>query len=157
MVEILLEVASGIEVPSEHVAQGRTALATRLEVRRTPVIDRWSAIQSSASLPPNAYALVRLSRYLVLDFGWRFGLETDLLIPDDILLACRDRSHTAGTGANCPGELNPSVCLSTVDLGQTLHSGMCYKATPRPWLSSRRRCERIIDQCWMKQCSLRAI
>ena len=59
MVEILLEVASGIEVPSEHVAQGRTALATRLEGAENPRDRPLVRIQSSASLPPNAYALVR--------------------------------------------------------------------------------------------------
>jgi hypothetical protein len=59
MAEILLEVGAGIEVPSEHVAQGRTAMATRLvsaeNVRDRPLI----RIQSSASPPANTYAAVR--------------------------------------------------------------------------------------------------
>jgi hypothetical protein len=59
MAEILLEVGAGIEVPSEHIAQGRTAMATRLasaeNVRDRPLI----RIHSSASPPANTYAAVR--------------------------------------------------------------------------------------------------
>ena len=59
MSEILLEVAVGIEVPPEHVVQGRTALATRVagaeNLRDRPLI----RIQSSASPPPDSYAAVR--------------------------------------------------------------------------------------------------
>jgi hypothetical protein len=59
MVEILLEVAAGIEVPVEHVAQGRTAPATRLpdaeDPRDRPII----RIQSSVSPPAISYAAVR--------------------------------------------------------------------------------------------------
>ena len=59
MAEILLEVAAGIEVPTEHVAQGRTAMATRLESAENASERPLVRIQSSASLPANAYALVR--------------------------------------------------------------------------------------------------
>jgi hypothetical protein len=59
MVEILLEVGAGIEVPSEHIAQGRTAMATRLasaeNVRDRPLI----RIHSSTSPPASTYAAVR--------------------------------------------------------------------------------------------------
>ena len=59
MAEILLELAAGIEVPPGHVAQGRTAKATRLktaENRRDRPLVR---IQSAASPPADAYAVVR--------------------------------------------------------------------------------------------------
>jgi hypothetical protein len=59
MVEILLEVAAGIEVPVEHVAQGRTASTTCLpnaeDPRDRPII----RIQSSVSPPATSYAAVR--------------------------------------------------------------------------------------------------
>ena len=59
MAEILLEVGAGIEVPAEHIAQGRTARATRLasaeNVRDRPLI----RIHSSASPPANTYTAVR--------------------------------------------------------------------------------------------------
>jgi hypothetical protein len=59
MAEILLEVATGIEVPSVHVAQGRTAAATRLagaeNLRDRPLV----RIHSSGSPPADSYAAVR--------------------------------------------------------------------------------------------------
>jgi hypothetical protein len=59
MAEILLELAAGIEVPPEHVAQGRTSMATRLEsaenARDRPLV----RIRSSASAPAGPYAAVR--------------------------------------------------------------------------------------------------
>jgi hypothetical protein len=59
MVEILLEIGAGIEVPPEHIAQGRTAMATRLagaeNVRDRPLI----RIHSSAAPPANTYAAIR--------------------------------------------------------------------------------------------------
>jgi hypothetical protein len=59
MSEILLEVAAGIEVPREHVAQGRTAAATRLDGAENPRDRPLIRIQSSASPPPDRYAAVR--------------------------------------------------------------------------------------------------
>lgn len=59
MAERLLKVSSGIEVPSEHVAQGRTARATRLanaeNLQGRPPVH----IQSTPSSPANTYAVVR--------------------------------------------------------------------------------------------------
>jgi hypothetical protein len=59
MAEILLEVSAGIEVPSEHVAQGRTAMATRLAGAEDPRDQPLIRIRSSASPPQNAYTAVR--------------------------------------------------------------------------------------------------
>jgi hypothetical protein len=59
MSEILLEVAVGIEVPPEHVVQGRTAAATRLASAENPRDRPLIRIQSSASPPPDSYAAVR--------------------------------------------------------------------------------------------------
>jgi len=59
MVEILLEVAAGIEVPAEHVAQGRTAIATRLVGAENPLDRPLIRILSSGSPPANTYAAVR--------------------------------------------------------------------------------------------------
>ena len=59
MSEILLEVAAGIEVPAEHVAQGRTAAATRLADAENPRDRPLIRIQSSASPPADSYAAVR--------------------------------------------------------------------------------------------------
>jgi hypothetical protein len=59
MAEILLEVSAGIEVPPEHVAEGRTAPSTRVasaeSARDRPLV----LIRSSASPPANSYASVR--------------------------------------------------------------------------------------------------
>jgi hypothetical protein len=59
MAEILLEVAAGIEVPAEHVAQGRTATSTRLASAENPRDRPFVRVQSSASPPANSYAAVR--------------------------------------------------------------------------------------------------
>ena len=59
MVEILLEVAAGIEVPAEHVAQGRTAMATREPNAEDPRDRPFIRIQSSVSRPATSYAAVR--------------------------------------------------------------------------------------------------
>ena len=59
MAEILLEVAAGIEVPTEHVAQGRTATATRVVSAESPRDRPLVRIQSSASAPAKSYASVR--------------------------------------------------------------------------------------------------
>ena len=59
MLEILLEIASGIDVPSQHVSQGRTAAATRVadapNLRDRPLI----GIELSTTQPANAFATVR--------------------------------------------------------------------------------------------------
>ena len=90
MAEILLEVSAGIEVPPEHVAQGRTATATRL----------------AGAENPRQLCRRPLSRHLVLDRRRRPDLEARFHIPDDILLARRNRRHTAGAGADNPGQLS---------------------------------------------------
>ena len=59
MAEILLEVAAGIEVPADHVAQGRTAAATRLAGSEDPRDRPFVRIRSSASPPGDSYAAVR--------------------------------------------------------------------------------------------------
>jgi hypothetical protein len=59
MAEILLEVSAGIEVPSEHVAQGRTAAATRSADAANPRDRPLIRIHSSASPPANTYAAVQ--------------------------------------------------------------------------------------------------
>jgi len=59
MAEILLEVAAGIEVPEEHVVQGRTAAATRLASAENPRDRPLIRIQSSARPPANNFAAVR--------------------------------------------------------------------------------------------------
>jgi hypothetical protein len=59
MAEILLEVSAGIEVPPEHVAQGRTAAATRLAGAENPRDRPLIRIHSSASPPANTYAAVQ--------------------------------------------------------------------------------------------------
>jgi hypothetical protein len=59
MLGILLEVASGIDVPTAHVAEGRTAPSTRIasaqEVRDRPLI----RILSGANPPTGAFSAVR--------------------------------------------------------------------------------------------------
>jgi hypothetical protein len=59
MAEILLEVAAGIEVPADHVAQGRTAASTRLASSEDPRDRPFVRIWSSASPPGDSYAAVR--------------------------------------------------------------------------------------------------
>jgi hypothetical protein len=59
MAEILLEVAAGVDVPADHVAQGRTAAATRLASAENPRDRPLIRIQSSASAPADAYAAIR--------------------------------------------------------------------------------------------------
>jgi hypothetical protein len=59
MSEILLEVAAGIEVPAEHVTQGRTAAATRLNSAENPRDRPLISIRSSASPPADSYAAIR--------------------------------------------------------------------------------------------------
>ena len=59
MAEILLEVSAGIEVPPEHVAQGRTATATRLAGAENPRDRPLIRIRSSASPPADSYAAVQ--------------------------------------------------------------------------------------------------
>ena len=59
MAEILLEVAAGIEVPADHIVQGRTAASTR-EAGSEDLRDRpFVRIRSSASPPDDNYAAVR--------------------------------------------------------------------------------------------------
>jgi hypothetical protein len=59
MAEILLEVAAGIEVPADHVEQGRTAASTRLASAENTRDRPFVRIQSSASKPAESYAAVR--------------------------------------------------------------------------------------------------
>lgn len=59
MSEILLEVAEGIEVPADHVTQGRTAAATRMSSAKNPRNRPLIRIQSSASPPADSYAAIR--------------------------------------------------------------------------------------------------
>jgi hypothetical protein len=59
MAEILLEVAAGIEVPADHVAQGRTAASTRVVSAENSRDRPFVRIQSSASPPANSYTAVR--------------------------------------------------------------------------------------------------
>jgi hypothetical protein len=59
MAEILLEVAAGIEVPPDHVTQGRTAMATRLASAENPRDRPLIRIRSAASPPADSYAAVR--------------------------------------------------------------------------------------------------
>ena len=59
MLEILLEVSYGIDVPESHVSEGRTAAATRFadaqNLRDRPLIH----VQSSASQPLQPFSAVR--------------------------------------------------------------------------------------------------
>jgi hypothetical protein len=59
MAEILIEVSAGIEVPSEHVAEGRTVAATRVVSAENPRDRPMIRIRSSASPPAATYAAVR--------------------------------------------------------------------------------------------------
>ena len=59
MAEILLEVGAGIEVPADHVAQGRTAASTRQAGSVDPRDRPFVRIRSSASPPADSYAAVR--------------------------------------------------------------------------------------------------
>lgn len=59
MAEILLEVSAGIEVPPDHVAQGRTAMATRLASADSPRDRPLVRIVSGTSPPPDSFAAVR--------------------------------------------------------------------------------------------------
>ncbi len=56
MLEILLEVAAGIEVPSEHVSRGLTGPAGRLANAPNPQDRPLIAIHSAAARPPEAFA-----------------------------------------------------------------------------------------------------
>ena len=59
MVEILLEVAAGIEVPADHVAAGRTVAATRMSDAGNPRDRPLIRIMASGSAPDSVYAAVR--------------------------------------------------------------------------------------------------
>ncbi len=58
MIEILLEVAAGIEVPPAHVARGRTAASARTPEAENPRDRPFVRIHTSATKPDNAYAAV---------------------------------------------------------------------------------------------------
>ena len=59
MLEILLEVSYGIDVPEAHVSEGRTGAATRLVDAQNPRDRPLVHVQSSASQPPQPFAAVR--------------------------------------------------------------------------------------------------
>jgi len=59
MLEILLELASGVDVPPEHVAQQRTVAATRLASAENPWDRPLVRILSGAAAPPHAFAAIR--------------------------------------------------------------------------------------------------
>lgn len=70
MAEILQEVAAGIEVPSDHVAQGRTAAATRVVSAENPRDRPLIRILSGQTPPPDAYTSVRYrSTYYWIEDG----------------------------------------------------------------------------------------
>ena len=61
MLEILVEVASHIEVPAAHVAEGRTLATLADEVATGGVIS--SRIQSSRDMPADAFVAVQYRGY----------------------------------------------------------------------------------------------
>ena len=67
MLEILLEVSYGVDVPEAHVSEGRTAAATRFDDAQNPRDRPLVYVQSSASQPPQPFAAVTLPRHMVLD------------------------------------------------------------------------------------------
>ena len=58
MMEILLEIALGIDVPADHVDAGRTAASARAVEAAIRATGRWSA-SSRAERPADAFAAVR--------------------------------------------------------------------------------------------------
>jgi hypothetical protein len=58
MLEILLEVASGIEVPNEHVSEGLTSATTRLANAANPLDRPLITIHSTTARPSGAFATV---------------------------------------------------------------------------------------------------
>jgi hypothetical protein len=58
MLEILLEVSYGVDVPEAHVSEGRTAAATRSDDAQNPRDRPLVHVQSSASQPPQPFAAV---------------------------------------------------------------------------------------------------
>ncbi|MBS0638461.1 MAG: hypothetical protein JSS43_01235 [Proteobacteria bacterium] len=59
MVEILLEVAAGIEVPPEHIVSGRTVASTRQSTADNPRDKPLIRIMAGPSLPNDVYSAVR--------------------------------------------------------------------------------------------------
>jgi hypothetical protein len=59
MLEILLEVAAGIEVPDEDVSLGRTVAATRSANAPTPQDRPFISIRSTVTHPSDAFVAVR--------------------------------------------------------------------------------------------------
>lgn len=59
MLEILIEVAAGVEVPDEHVAEGRTVLASRLPEAQNPHDRPFVRILSGNTAPSDAFSAVQ--------------------------------------------------------------------------------------------------
>jgi hypothetical protein len=59
MIEILLEVGSGVDVPADHVAQGRTAPSARVATAEDPRDRPLVRIRAGANAPAGAYAAVQ--------------------------------------------------------------------------------------------------
>lgn len=59
MLEILLEVASGIDVPDPHVAEGRTTAATRMDEAQNPRDRPLARIHAASTQPAGSFSAVR--------------------------------------------------------------------------------------------------
>ena len=100
MMEILLEIALGIDVPADHVTQGRTAASARAVEAEDPR-DR-PLVRVLAGTGAAGRRLRRGSppRHLVLDRRSGLPVEARAVGPDAVLLAGRNRRYAAGAGAH---------------------------------------------------------
>jgi hypothetical protein len=100
MAEILIEVSAGIEVPSEHVAEGRTVAATRVVSAENPRDRPMIRIRSSASPPAATYAAVRYrdTWYWIDDGDYASKRVFTFLM---IFFACRDRRQPQAPYRRC--------------------------------------------------------
>jgi hypothetical protein len=105
MSEILLELAVGIDVPSDHVARGWTLPSGRLLGAADPMIGRSSAsIRVRPRLPTRSSPCVIATHPTGSTTG--YVLEAHLHISDDFFFAFRDWRDASGTGPNDSGKLN---------------------------------------------------
>ena len=107
MMEILIEVAQGIDVPPQDVADGRTPASVAPAQRPGPARP---SHRPGIHWPFAALGRVRgdrASRRVVLDRRPRPRLQARLLGADAVLLARRDRRGATGAGADSACQLSP--------------------------------------------------
>ncbi len=108
MIEILLEIAAGIDVPSAHVSVGRTGPAGRSADAQNPYDRPLIVIRSSDNPPPDPFAAInyRHAWYWIADDDLASKRVFTFLM---LFFSRRNRRQAAGAGANHSRELSLSA------------------------------------------------